>query len=272
LHSEYDELRVQRDLRVHVAGLGYEVQRIVQPALDMRADRVHLLTDPPKAALRPYHDRVLKRLKQAGVECVVKHCAVWDPNAVVGEMGRIAEAERLKLNVQRVQSVYDRLALLLQNVGISRNIDQETLAILEPAVPAIRSYRQEINLLVAASVGGLGFGLAIIALIAFRDDRFTSVIEVNERFGDNIVGQVPELPDLERNGRIPLLEIEDQRHMYAEAYRGIRSALLSVSAEKERPKVILITSAVPDEGKSTVAANLARTLPGGLGGCIWIRS
>jgi len=77
-----------------VAGLGYEVQRIVQPALDLRADRVHLLTDPPKAALRPYHDRVVKRFKQAGVECRVRHCAVWDPNAVVGEMGRIAEAER----------------------------------------------------------------------------------------------------------------------------------------------------------------------------------
>lgn len=84
---------MQRDLRVHVAGLGYEVQRIVRPALDMRADRVHLLTDPPKAALRPYHDRVLKQFKQAGVECLVRHCAVWDPNAVVGEMGRIAEAE-----------------------------------------------------------------------------------------------------------------------------------------------------------------------------------
>lgn len=85
---------MQRDLRVHIAGQGYEVQRIVQPALDMRADRVHLLTDPPKPALEPYHDRVVKRLKAAGVEVLVRHCEVWDPNAVVGEMGRIAEAER----------------------------------------------------------------------------------------------------------------------------------------------------------------------------------
>src|SRR6185436_175489 len=46
----------------------------------------------------------------------------------------------------------------------------------------------------------------------------------------------------------------------AEAYRGIRSALLSAPNPNERPKVILITSAVPDEGKSTIAANLARTL------------
>ena len=183
----------------------------------------------------------------------------WE-SKVVEANGRIAEAERLKLNVQRVQGVYDRLVLLLQNVGISRNIDQETLAILEPASPALRSYRREINLSVGASMGGLGLGCAIVLLIAFRDDRFTSIIEVNESFRDNIVGQVPELPGLEGNGKQPLLEIEDERHMYAEAYRGIRSALLSVPTESERPRTILITSAVPDEGKSTIAANLARTL------------
>lgn len=70
------------------------MQRITEPAVAMRADRVYLLTDPPKAKLKPYHDRVLRRLKAAGIEALVRHCEVWDPNAVVGEMGRIAEAER----------------------------------------------------------------------------------------------------------------------------------------------------------------------------------
>lgn len=85
---------MQRDLRVHIAGLGYEVQRIVRPVLDMRADKVYLLTDRPDAALKPYHDAVLRHLRGAKVESHVRLCEVWDPNAVVGEMGRIAEAER----------------------------------------------------------------------------------------------------------------------------------------------------------------------------------
>lgn len=79
---------------MHVAGQGYEVQRIAQPAIDMRADRVYLLSDKPDARLRPYHEKVLKRLKAASVETLVRTCQVWDPNAVVGEMARIAEAER----------------------------------------------------------------------------------------------------------------------------------------------------------------------------------
>lgn len=85
---------MERDLRIHVAGQGFEVRRIVDPAVAMRADRIHLLTDPPKAKLKPYHERVLKRLKAAGIETRVATCEVWDPNAVVGEIGRIADAER----------------------------------------------------------------------------------------------------------------------------------------------------------------------------------
>jgi polysaccharide biosynthesis transport protein len=200
--------------------------------------------------------RQTTQLRIANVQASIQE---WE-RKVVEANSRIAEAERLKLNVQRVQSVYDRLAALLQNVGISRNIDQETLAILEPAIPAKRSYRQEISLLAGSGMGGLGLGLAIVLLIAFRDDRFTSVIEINEKFGDSIVGQVPELPGLNGASTLPLLQIEDERHTYAEAYRGIRSALLCAPAPNERPKVILITSAVPHEGKSTIAANLARTL------------
>ena len=42
--------------------------------------------------------------------------------------------------------------------------------------------------------------------------------------------------------------------------RNLRFALLFLPASVERPKIMLITSAMPGEGKSTIAANLARTL------------
>jgi capsular exopolysaccharide synthesis family protein len=58
----------------------------------------------------------------------------------------------------------------------------------------------------------------------------------------------------------PLLESGDQRHLLLESYRNLRSSLRYLPVDGERPKTILITSALPEEGKSTVAANLARTL------------
>jgi succinoglycan biosynthesis transport protein ExoP len=195
------------------------------------------------------------KIKMENVAASIKE---WEPKAIEAN-SRIAEAEHLKLNVTRTQSIYDSLAALLQNVDISRNTDLETIAILEPASPAERSYRQIIMAVALAIFGGLGLGAGIVFLLEKRDDRFTSVTEVNATLGDAIVGLLPEVP---RKGKDPmrLLELNDPRHGYAESYRSLRSALLFLQTEGERPKVLLITSAMPDEGKSTVAANFARTL------------
>ena len=200
-----------------------------------------------------------RQANQLKVETVQASIREWE-SKVEKSNANMAEAEGLKLKVQRVQSVYDRLMLLMQSVGLSRNIDQETLLILERAAPAKRSYTQEIGLLGVAGVGGLGLGLGIIVLLALRDDRFTSLIEISEKLGQNVVGQVPEVQSLKPGAPLPLLAIDDKRHLFAESYRSLRSAILFMAIEGERPKVLLITSAVPNEGKSTVAANLARAL------------
>jgi capsular exopolysaccharide synthesis family protein len=199
--------------------------------------------------------RQANQMKTDNVMASVKE---WEAK-VVAANAIIGEANRLKLNVERTQSVYDRLALLVQNVGISRNIDQESLAILEPASPPKRSYSGEKAGLVLAILGGLAAGLGIVFLIAVRDDRFTSVTEVNSTLGDNVVGLLPEVGQ-EGGSIMPLLVLNDPRHIYAESYRSLRSALLFLATDGERPKVLLIASAMPSEGKSTVAANLARTL------------
>jgi capsular exopolysaccharide synthesis family protein len=186
----------------------------------------------------------------------------WEATIVEADR-RIAEAEALKAAVSRTQSLRDRLDSLVQNVSISRNIDQETLTTLDPASPAKRSYSSELRLLLGSSLGGLLLGFGLVALVGLRDDRFTTLADVNDKFGDVIVGQVPDMPRMRGKIRMPLLELEDERYMYAESYRSLRSAILFMPMEGGPPKVLLITSALPDEGKSTISANLARTLASG---------
>lgn len=199
--------------------------------------------------------REANRLKIANLSISINE---WE-RKVVDANTRISETERLRLNIQRVQSVYDRLVSLVQNVGISREIDQESLTILQQASPARRSYTSEKSALVLAVVGGLAAGLGMVLLIGIQNDRFTSIVEVSSKFGDAVIGM---LPEMKQNGQasLALLEVNDSRHGYAEAFRGLRSALLFLATAGEKPKILLITSSMPGEGKSTVAANLARTL------------
>jgi capsular exopolysaccharide synthesis family protein len=179
---------------------------------------------------------------------------------VVDANNRIAQAQRLKLNVERTQTLYDRLVTLLQSVDISREVDREFLAVFEPASPAVRSFRTDLMLLSLAVFGGLCGGLGIVLLIQVRDDRITSFKEVEELFGGSIVGMVPETLKLDRDGTGGLLKNAKQRDVYAESFRNLRSALLFLPADRIRPKIILITSALPSEGKSTISINLAKAL------------
>jgi succinoglycan biosynthesis transport protein ExoP len=196
------------------------------------------------------------KIRIASVETSIKE---WE-GRVAAANARIAAAERLRQNVGRNQSLYDRLVSLLQSVDISRNIDQETLAILEQASPVKRSYQEITTALGLAVFGGLVAGFGIIFLITLRDDRFNSLQEVTEQMGDYVVGQVPEMPQLKGGAPLALLADQDDRHIYAESYRSLRSALLFLAVDGARPQVLLITSAVPNEGKSTITTNLARAL------------
>jgi capsular exopolysaccharide synthesis family protein len=111
-----------------------------------------------------------------------------------------------------------------------------------------------------AAIIGLIVGLGIVGLLATRDDRFTSVADLKLHLPEKLVGQIPDVSAGRRNGSLQLLEPQDPRHTFAESYRAVRSSVLFMSVPEGRPRTILVTSAMPSEGKSTVAANLARSL------------
>ena len=104
---------------------------------------------------------------------------------------RIATANSLKQNVLRSQGLYDRLSALLQNVGILAGTLTRRPLLSKTPRHRNASYTEAKSMLIQSIILGLGLGLAIIALITMRDDRFNSLVEVAEKFGDNVVGQVP---------------------------------------------------------------------------------
>jgi polysaccharide biosynthesis transport protein len=103
-------------------------------------------------------------------ENVLAQIKEWETKVVVAN-SEMAEAERLKVIVQRSQAIYDRLVVLVQNVGISRNIDQETLSVLEQASPAKRSYRTEMTIAGLGPFGGFALGVGMIAVAKVRGRR-----------------------------------------------------------------------------------------------------
>ena len=177
------------------------------------------------------------------------------------EVGRkMAEFDKLKTERDRQKQLYDSLLGTVQNVNVSQDVSQFDVNILEQATPAISVKPGAVRTLLL----GLGVGLILSGGLLFLLDRFndrvSTVVELTEHFTEPIYGQVPEeLPDAD--GRLPLLNPQDTRHVYAESFRNIRSSLRFVGADgQKKNRIILVTSPTPGDGKSTVTANLALTL------------
>ena len=118
--------------------------------------------------------------------------------------------------------------------------------------------------LAIGALAGLALGV-LYALIRHRlDRRLRSATAIERRFGVPVLGTLP--VDHRLDGKSTVLDDgfspvakDDGSHAITEALRELRTNLQYVDVDNP-PRIIVVTSSVPAEGKSTVTANLAVTM------------
>jgi polysaccharide biosynthesis transport protein len=176
---------------------------------------------------------------------------------------RLSDAQRLKNNIQREQGFYDHLLGTLQNVDLGKNVQQERLSVLQAPTVAVAVNRYVALRICLVVAFGAFVGLAAVFGWYLLDDRFVSVRDIKDQFGDMVLGLVPQIKVPRSKPEACVLRPNDHRAGYQESYRHLRSALLLSPAPGRRTRMLLITGAGPAEGKTTVAVNLARVLAQG---------
>jgi capsular exopolysaccharide synthesis family protein len=169
---------------------------------------------------------------------------------------RLGEYERIKSKVERLKGLYERLLASVQNVDVNRNIDQDVVTVMEYGGPPSAVRPDLGRALLMGGLGGFAVGLGILLLIGKLDDRYISVSELEAHAELDVVGLIPRL----KSSEMQSLQENDKRHILVESFRHIRSSILFMPEGEFNPKSFLITSAIPGDGKSTLATNLAITL------------
>ena len=169
---------------------------------------------------------------------------------------RLGEYERIKSKVERLKGLYERLLASVQNVDVNRNIDQDVVTVMEYGGPPSAVRPDLGRALLMGGLGGFAVGLGILLLIGKLDDRYISVSELEAHAELDVVGLIPRL----KSSEMQSLQENDKRHILVESFRHIRSSILFMPEGDFNPKSFLITSAIPGDGKSTLATNLAITL------------
>jgi polysaccharide biosynthesis transport protein len=115
-------------------------------------------------------------------------------------------------------------------------------------------------LLVLGPLAALGAVCLGVAWLEFRSRRIHTTDEVAAGLGVRVVGSVPALPQKQKQKRLTLNDpLTDASPQAAESIDGIRTMLLR-NAGSEGTRVVMVTSAVSGEGKTTLASSLALSL------------
>jgi capsular exopolysaccharide synthesis family protein len=195
---------------------------------------------------------------QLEVKNLEKVFTEWEGKTV--DAGRkMADYERLRQDVQRTQAAYDKLLSVISTVDVGKSVDQENVSVLEAAslgAPVHMGLRN----MGLAFVGAMFLGACALWLLGKFDDRFASSTELAEDFPEKVLGQVMDVRIRKQHTQMRPEILAGQKFEFLESFRSIRSALYFMNQNGARPKTLLITSSVPQEGKSTVALYLAATL------------
>lgn len=118
-------------------------------------------------------------------------------------------------------------------------------------------------------VGGLLLSYAAALLRYHLDRRLRSAAEIERLFDVPVIGSLPLDRRLSGAPASTLLDAESlelpvsggQSHAFTEALRGLRTNMRFIDVDNP-PRIIVVTSSVASEGKSTVVGNLALAMAG----------
>ncbi|MBX3489221.1 MAG: polysaccharide biosynthesis tyrosine autokinase [Parvibaculum sp.] len=130
--------------------------------------------------------------------------------------------------------------------------------ISEARVPTVPSYPKTRVLLAAALMLSFGAGLACALALELLDDSIHTTAQAEEMLGVVSLGVIPLVGSKEAGGREGPhgYLLRKPLSSYSEAFRSLRTAL-TLSNVDHPPRVVLFTSALPGEGKTTAAVSFA---------------
>jgi exopolysaccharide transport family protein len=125
-------------------------------------------------------------------------------------------------------------------------------------VPQSPSFPKKALLIGVSLPAGLILGLMLAFVVERLDSGFKTAVQLERLLGVPVLSTIPDVASAHRAPiEIADLIIDKPMSAFTEAVRGLQLGLTLTNADK-RPKVILVTSSVPSEGKTTLAVSLAR--------------
>jgi capsular exopolysaccharide synthesis family protein len=163
------------------------------------------------------------------------------------QLGRLMREEQI------MNEIYTNLLSKYEEYNIREAAQVASIKLVEPAVvPKFPVFPKKKNTFALAVLMGLFLGFGLAFLIEYLQDRPQSIEEIKKILGTGTLGTVP---FFEKSS--PLFMIENPSSMQSESIMLVHSNLRFKEIVDKEHIVLMVTSSQPNEGKTTISANLA---------------
>ncbi len=157
------------------------------------------------------------------------------------------------INQQLYDSFFTRLNETDQVVGF----ESANARVLDLARPSDAPSKPNKMLIIALSLFlSFGFGCMLAVLLRTLNSGVRSVEDVERKLSQRMLGLITLEPHDKKEDLPVRYFFEPDHHTFSESVRTLRTSIQLLNVEKP-PQVVVVTSSVPKEGKSTVSVNLA---------------
>ncbi len=210
-------------------------------------------------------------------EVLLQRALDQQKNEAASMADKMVEYNILKREAEANKQLYDGLLQKLKEAGISAGLRSSNIRVVDPAlIPRMPSRPNKSRNIFLAILVGLFGGIGLALVREYLDNTVKNPEDVQSLSRLPSLAVVPtftssngdsrsRLQKLLRgsgNGfheRVALLSHSEPQSQVSEAFRALRTSLL-LSQPDHPPQLILVTSALPHEGKTTASVNIGVTL------------
>ena len=189
--------------------------------------------------------------------------------------GKLVEYNILKREAEANKTLYEGLMTKLKETAISQGLRSSNIRVVDAAmIPSTPSRPAKARNVTLAFLVGLVGGIGLALMREYLDNTVKTPDDIESLAKLPSLAVVPQFAGSDGSGkrqgllrgfssnghdqRIELVAQHLPKSQMSEAFRALRTSILLSQADHP-PQVILVTSALPREGKTTAAANLAVT-------------
>ena len=164
---------------------------------------------------------------------------------------------KLKREVDANKSLYETFLTRYKEMAITTDLEVQKARVIDAAeVPLYPAKPNKKLIVILAFVASFGFAVVLTFVLDALNDSFRTTQDVESTLGMRLLGLLP-LVKLKRKEFLPLhAYFDDNNKGFSEAIRTLRTGFVLSHLDNDH-KVVVVTSSIPGEGKTTTSLNIA---------------